>query len=86
MRVVAKSVVLVAFVLDALTAVKFWKVDDAVAKIEAKLAVPVNVGLAEKTTLPVPVSSVRSAASSAEVSIEVLDTLLLKMVKSTDER
>jgi hypothetical protein len=32
------------------------------------LIVPVNVGDAEKTTLPVPVSSLRIAKSSAEVS------------------
>ncbi len=41
-----------------------------------------NVGDALKTTLPVPVSFVRSAASSAEVSIEVEDTFAWKVVQS----
>jgi hypothetical protein len=45
-----------------------------------KSAVPVKVGDAEKTRLPVPVSSVRRAASSAEVSIEVEATRLYKAV------
>ena len=52
----------------------------------ANAAVPVKVGDAENTTLPDPVSSVRSAASSAEVSMDVLETLLLKMVQSVDAR
>ena len=62
-------------------------VEDAfVAWKFAKAAVPVKVGDAENTTLPVPVSSVNSAASSAEVSMEVLDTLLLNTVQSADAR
>ena len=44
----------------------------AVVKVApAKMAAPVKVGEAEKTTLPEPVSSPRMAASSEEVSISV---------------
>ena len=39
----------------------------------APLTVPVKVGELENTTLPVPVSSVKIAASSAEVSKSVVD-------------
>ena len=39
--------------------------------VEAKVAVPVKVGDAEKTRLPLPVSSVMSVASFSEVSSEV---------------
>jgi hypothetical protein len=47
----------------------------------------VNVGEELKTrTPPVPVSSVMSDPSSEEVSIEVLLTLLLKMVQSDEVR
>jgi hypothetical protein len=47
----------------------------------------VNVGDELKTsTPPAPVSSVMSAPSSEEVSIEVLPTLLLKMVQSDEAR
>ena len=42
-------------------------VEVAVARIEAKLVVPVKVGAALKTTLPVPVSLVSDERSSAEV-------------------
>ena len=69
-------------VLDALTAVKLPTVVEPVAKIEAKLEVPVNVGDALNTRLPVPVSSVTNEMSSAEVSILVDDTLLLNIVQS----
>lgn len=37
----------------------------------AAVSVPVNVGLAEKTALPVPVSSSRIPANSLEVSTSV---------------
>jgi hypothetical protein len=43
-----------------------------VASIVAALKVPVNVGLAEKTNAPDPVSSVTAAASWAEVAVNVL--------------
>jgi hypothetical protein len=53
----------------------------------AKFEVPVNVGPAAKTKAPpAPVSSVTNDPSSAEVSIEVDDTLLLKMVQSVEAR
>ena len=85
--VVAKEVVEVALVVEAFAAVKLPKVEDAVAKIDAKLDVPVNVGPAENTKEPpTPVSSVTREPSSAEVSMEVLATLLLKIVQSPDER
>ena len=58
---------------------------DPVAKILAKFAVPVKVGLAANTSAPVPVSSVTNERSSADVSILVLDTLLLNTVQSDDE-
>ena len=70
-------------VLDALTAVKLPTVVEPVAQILAKLLVPVNVGPAENTNdPPTPVSSVINEPSSDEVSIEVLLTLLLKIVQS----
>ncbi len=53
----------------------------------ANCDVPVKTGDAENTTLPaVPVSSVRSAASSAEVSIDDDATLPLKVDQSVVER
>jgi hypothetical protein len=45
------------------------RVEVPVAVIAANVAVPVNVGLAENTRLPEPVSSPTIAASSADVSI-----------------
>ena len=69
---------------SALVAVAFV-VTIEVPVIAAKAAVPVKVGDALKTKLPVPVSSVNSAASSADVSMDVLDTLLLNTVQSEDE-
>jgi hypothetical protein len=75
--------VVVAFVVvEFPTMVKFpiW-VDEAV---EMK---PWRVGKVEKTRFPaLPVSSVKSDASSAEVSIEVLETLLLKTDQSAATR
>jgi len=85
--VVAKEVVEVALVDDALTAVKLPTVVEPVAKILAKFDVPVKVGPAANTNAPpAPVSSVTNDPSSAEVSMEVLPTLLLKMVQSPEER
>ena len=53
----------------------------------AKIAVPVKVGEAEPTTTPEPpVSSVRRAKSSADVSIEVEEILLLKIDQSAEVR
>ena len=73
---------------DTVSAVEDAKprVEEAETLIPLNDAPPVKVGLAEKTTLPVPVSSVRSAANSAEVSIEVDETLLLKLVQSAVAR
>jgi hypothetical protein len=45
-----------------------------------------SVAFVPNTSAPLPVSSVTSEASSAEVSIEVEDTLLLKRVQSDVER
>jgi hypothetical protein len=72
---------LVSAVVDA-----YPSVEVPVRVRPAPWMVPVKVGDALKTTLPVPVSSVRSAASSLEVSIEVEDTLLLKIVQSAAVR
>ena len=48
---------------------------------------PCRVGKVENTRFPaVPVSSVMRVASSAEVSMEVVDILLLKTDQSDDER
>ena len=73
---VEKKFVLVAFPKIPLVAEKLVEVAFVVvlfvARIFAKVLVPVNVGEAEKTAKPVPVSSVRIDASSAEVSIEVV--------------
>lgn len=52
----------------------------------AKVGVPVKTGLVEKTTLPVPVSSLKSEARSAEVAMELDASLLLKVMKSAEER
>ena len=85
--VVAKEVVEVALVDDALTAVKLPTVVEPVAKILAKFDVPVKVGPAAKTKAPpAPVSSVMRDPSSAEVSILVDDTLLLNTVQSDEVR
>ena len=79
-RFVAKKFVVVAEVPVAFRKVKFWRVDEAV---EVK---PTRVGFVLKTRDPDPVSSVTSAASFADVSIEVDDTLLLKSDQLDDER
>ena len=56
---------------------------DAEVMSDEKSAVPVKVGDCEKTTEPaVPVSSPIRDASSAEVSIEVEEILLLKVDQS----
>jgi len=76
-RFVVKMFVDVAFVVVPFVTVRAEMVDDA---FEMK---PWSVGRIENTTLPaVPVSSVRREASSDEVSIDVLDTLLLNTVQS----
>ena len=75
-RVVAKKLVVVAFVPVALTKVKFWRVEDAVE------VNPTSVGLVLKTSVPDPVSSVMRAASFAEVSSDELEILLLKSDQS----
>ena len=52
---------------------------------EALVINPWKTGWLEKTRAPVPVSSVIRAASLAEVSMEVEEILLLKIVQSVDE-
>ena len=58
----------------------------AVAEAFAKLAVPVKVGDAEKTALPVPVSSVRMPRSFADVSTEVVARLPALIVPPTNDK
>ena len=72
---VAKRFVLVAFVVVEVVAVN-----------ELIAATPESVGLVLKTRKPVPVSSVRSPASSEEVSIEVDESLPLNRIQSEAER
>jgi hypothetical protein len=50
----------------------------------AKVAVPLKVGDAEKTKLPVPVSSVTIAKSFADVSREVVAIFALKVLQSAE--
>ena len=57
-----------------------------VVELFAKSARPVKVGDALNTAKPEPVSSVRIAASFAEVSIEVVATFELKVLQSADAR
>ena len=52
----------------------------------ARVAVPVRVGDAEKTTEPVPVSSERRDERSAEVAIEVEESLVEKEDQSAEVR
>jgi len=47
---------------------------------------PARVGLVAKTSAPEPVSSVMREASSEEVSREVEEILLLKILQSDEER
>jgi hypothetical protein len=77
-KVFAKRFVDVAFVVVPEVTVRAAMVEDA---FEMK---PWRVGRMEKTREPVPVSSVTKAASSDEVSIEVVETLLLKRVQSVE--
>lgn len=78
-KFVAKKFVVVAEVEVLLTAVKFWRVDDAVERN------PWRVGSVPKTSDPVPVSSVIRDASFAEVSSDEDEILLLKTPQSDDE-
>jgi hypothetical protein len=78
-RFVVKRFVEVALVVVPLVTVSDAMVDDAFERN------PANVGLFENTNDPVPVSSVISAASSAEVSSEVDEILLLKILQSVEE-
>ena len=73
------------FVANDVDAFRVASVDDALMSV-AKFAVPEKVGDAEKTRFPVPVSSVRSAASSADVSIEDEDTFSANCLKLSAER
>ena len=75
-RFVAKRFVEVAFVVVPFVTVRAEIVDDA---FEMN---PWSVGRIEKTRDPVPVSSVSNDASSEDVSIDVLDILLLNTVQS----
>ena len=52
----------------------------------ARVAVPVRVGDAEKTTEPVPVSSERRDARSAEVAIDEEESLVEKEDQSAEVR
>ena len=70
---VVKSDVVVALLLVELSAVKFCNVVEPVASKLAKLLVPVKDGDPANTTAPVPVSSLRSPARSADVWILVLE-------------
>ena len=75
-----KRFVLVALVVVPVVTVRAAIVDDAVERN------PARVGLFEKTSDPaVPVSSVMSAASSADVSSDVDEILELKVDQSVDE-
>ena len=80
-RVEAKNVVVVALVPVAFPVMR--RLPESV--VEAKRPSVIE-GAVPKTSAPVPVSSVTSEPSSAEVSIEVELTLLLKMVQSPEER
>ena len=51
-----------------------------------KVGVPVNAGLAEKTAFPVPVSSVKMPANSAEVLIEEVASAVSFSVFPENER
>ena len=63
--VMAKFVV-VACEPVALLKVKFWRVEEPVARMFAKLETPVKVGALERTKFPVPVSSLNQLASCEE--------------------
>ena len=52
----------------------------------AKVGVPVKIGFAEKTTEPVPVSSLKRDARSAEVAIEEEESLEEKVLQSAAVR
>ncbi len=84
-RLVVVAPVKVAFVAKRLVDVAFVVVL-VVAVNELIAATPESVGLVLNTRKPVPVSSVRSPASSEEVSIEVDESLPLKRVQSEAER
>ena len=58
--VVAKKFVDVALVEVELSAVKFCRVVEPVARIEAAVSVPDSVGDADNTMLPVPVTALAS--------------------------
>lgn len=74
---VLKNVVAVAWLNHAaVSTVRF------VVVALARVVSPVKVGATEKTKLPEPVSSPMRLASSLEVSIEVLDTLVSNLVQS----
>ncbi len=79
-RFVAKRLVEVALVVVPFVTVKAEIVDEA---FEMK---PARVGSVANTRDPEPVSSVTRVASSDDVSIDVLDTLLLKTVQSAEAR
>jgi hypothetical protein len=83
--VVANEVVEVALVVVPLLATKVFKAERPVKVEDANDPFEI-LGAVPKTSAPDPVSSPTSAASSAEVSIEVLPTLLLKMVQSVEAR
>jgi len=82
---VAKRFVDVAFVVVPVVTVSEEMVVEAWERKPWNVGVPVNAGEMENTTEPaVPVSSVKRAASSADVSREVEEILLLKILQSVE--
>ena len=82
---VAKKLVLVAFVVVPVVTVSAVMVVEACERKPWNVGVPVKLGEIENTTDPaVPVSSVKSAASFAEVSRDDDEILLLKILQSVD--
>ena len=79
------SAVVVAFVATVFDAVSEAMVDEAPRRV-AKLVVPVSDALFANTSAPLPVSSERSAAISAEVSSEVDEIFSANCLKSAARR
>ena len=84
---VEKKFVVVALVEVELVELREEIVVEAVEMNPVNVGVPVKAGETDPTTTPVPpVSSVRRANSSADVSIDVEEILLLKMFQSAKAR
>ena len=82
----AKKLVVVADEPVALVKVKDCKVVEPVARMLAKVVIPVKVGASAKTRAPEPVSSPINPAKSAEVPSDVEASLPLKVDQSVEER